>query len=864
MGKITILLVEKNENDVHLFRELVASRPEEYEVVMVVGSRQEAITKLNAHNFDIIFTTLDLPDCKEFEIYESLRNEAELVPIIILDDTENKETAAKALQAGAQDYLTKDQLEISLLLRSIHYSIERMKLRRKVFNSQMLFQNLFEHSNQAIYILYNGKFERINKKFEDIFGYTIEELNDPGFDIDNIIPINTMRQNFDPQIDSNPIFEFNARAKNGEKIACEIYITYMNYKNSVAVQGIIRDITSKKATEKALFESEEKFRRIFENIPIGIYRATPAGNLTFANNTLCQMLGYSLKELQNDGLIEAFFNRKERQRFNEIMSSTGIIYAHEDIWQRKNGTKLYVLESARAVKNEKGVIEYYEGSVQDISDKKRDEHQLNLQNTALRTAANGIVITDKEGIVVWINPSFTRLTGYTEADVFGQKLSLLSSKTQGEDFYRYLWNTISTGHPWRGEIVNKRKNGALYVEEQTITPVLNEESEITHYIAIKQDITERKQTEQALLESEERFRGIYENAVLGIFRMNKSGKFQMANPALIKMLGYNSYRSMVITEDLNPEIEKFNTEKIVSLVENSDSITGVETVLKRKNGDEFFVTINLIVIRDENGKVKYYEGTMDDITKRKAIVSELIKAKETAEKSDKLKSEFLAQMSHEIRTPVNTILNFVSLIKNELPGNDLEEIGRCFDIIGSASARLIRTIDLMLNMSELQAGNYEYSPTKVDLYSCITEQIQKSYQKEAASKNIELNILNEADSTSVFADEYSIMQIFSNLLDNAIKYTPNGEILTRFYQDAQSNLNMEISDTGIGISDDYLPYIFEPFSQEEQGYTRQFEGNGLGLALVKKYCELNHCKIDVKSEKGKGTRFNIRFEEQSS
>jgi len=864
MGKITILLVEKDENDIHLFRELVNSKPEEYEVVMVVRNLEEATQKLNTHNFDIIFTTLDLPGCKNLEPYEKLRAEAELVPIVILDKTENKEIAVKALQAGAQDYLAKDQLEIQLLLRSVNYSIERMKLKRKVFNSQMLFQNLFEHSNQAIYILYNGKFEKINKKFENIFGYTIDELNSSNFEIETIIPIKSMRQNLDLQIDSNPVYEFTAKAKNGEKIDCEIYITYMNYKHSVAVQGIIRDIRLRKATEQALQESEEKFRRIFENIPIGIYKATPEGKLVFANNTFCQMLGYSIEELQNDVFDRLFLNEKSREKFNQILKSTGIIYAHEDIWQRKNKTKIYVLESAKAIKNKNGVIEYYEGSVQDISDRKRNEHQLNLQNTALRTAANGIVITDKNGFVVWINPAFTKLTGYSEADILGQKLNMLNSGEQDESFFRYLWNTISTGHPWRGEIVNKRKSGAAYVEEQTITPVMNEQAEITHYIAIKQDITERKQSEQALLESEERFRGIYENAVLGIFRMNTNGKFQMANPALIKMLGYNSYSSMVVNEDLNPEIEKFNTNQIISLVQNSDEVTGVEAMLKRKNGDEFFVTININTIRDKNGKVKYYEGTADDITKRKAIVNELIKAKEIAEKSDKLKSEFLAQMSHEIRTPINTILNFVSLIKNELPTDNMEEINNCFDIIGSASSRLIRTIDLILNMSELQAGNYEYEPTEVNLYNCVADQIRKNYKKEASIKNIELNIINEAGNTSVFADEYSINQILSNLLDNAIKYTPDGKILTRFYQDEKKHLNMEISDTGIGISSDYLPYIFEPFSQEEQGYTRKFEGNGLGLTLVKKYCELNHCKIEVKSEKGRGTRFNICFKEPAS
>lgn len=860
MGKTNILLVQKDKKSISFFKQLICLKPDNYETVVVVNTVEKAEDKLKTYNFDIIFLALDSSESCGIESYYSIRKLAEFIPVIVLTETEDEKLRKSFLDAGVQDCLTVNQLNLQFLDKVIDYAFDKMKLEKKVYNRQMLFENLFENSNQAIYILYNGKFEKINKKFEDIFGYTIDELNAPDFNIDKIIPIGTMKQNCNSQIDSHPVYEFTARTKEGKQIECDIYITYLNYKESVAVQGIIRDIRSIKATEKALLDSEEKFSRIFENIPIGIYRTTTEGKLVFANNTLCQMLGYSLEELLEDGVPENLFNKENHKEFEQTIKSTGVVYAYEDIWRRKNNTELYVLQSARAIKNSQGEIEYYEGSIQDISDRKRNEYRLNVQNTALKTAANGIVITDINGSVVWINPAFTKLTGYNETDVLGQKLNILNSEMQDNDFYRYLWNTISTGHPWRGEIVNKRKSGSLYTEEQTITPVMDENSEITHYIAIKQDITERKRTEQALLESEERFRSIYENAVLGIFRMNKEGRFQMANPALIKMLGYDSYRAMVISEDLNPEIEKYNARKIIALIEDLDEIYGVETKLKRKSGDEFFATVNLRIVRDENFHIKHYEGIMEDISERKTIENELIKAKDTAEKSDKLKSEFLAQMSHEIRTPVNTILNFVSLIKNELTGSNNKEINRCFEIIGIASSRLIRTIDLMLNMSELQAGNYEYSPTNVNLYKRITEQVNKEYKKEAIAKNIELNILNEAKDTSVFIDEYSIMQIISNILDNAIKYTSEGEILTRFYQDTDRKLNIEISDTGIGISDEYLPYLFEPFTQEEQGYTRHYEGNGLGLALVKKYCELNNLEINVKSKKGEGTRFNICFD----
>lgn len=244
--------------------------------------------------------------------------------------------------------------------------------------------------------------------------------------------------------------------------------------------------------------------------------------------------------------------------------------------------------------------------------------------------------------------------------------------------------------------------------------------------------------------------------------------------------------------------------------------------------------------------------------RNKLVEEELKAAKERAEKSDRLKSEFLAQISHEIRTPINAIFCFTSFIRSELEGKISEDLKDGFDTIENGSKRLIRTIDLILNMSSVQTGNYDLRvvPTELDH---MLKDIIREFTPQARTKNIALHYVNLTDNSYINTDNYTISQVFINLIDNAIKFTRSGEVNVRLSRSVDGSVSVEVRDTGIGISEDYMSRLFMPFSQEEQGYTRRFEGNGLGLALVKKYCEINNAVISVQSKKGEGTLFTVVF-----
>jgi signal transduction histidine kinase len=239
---------------------------------------------------------------------------------------------------------------------------------------------------------------------------------------------------------------------------------------------------------------------------------------------------------------------------------------------------------------------------------------------------------------------------------------------------------------------------------------------------------------------------------------------------------------------------------------------------------------------------------------------ELNTSKDKAEAAVRMKTEFLAQMSHEIRTPINSILSYTQLLKDETFDLVPKELQFSFDMINNGGCRLIRTIDLILNMSELQTGTYEMIIEDCNIVE-ILDQLIGEFKTAAKSKNLDLMLLNRLDENEIIlpADIYTVTQIFANLIDNAIKYTVSGSIEVVAYKTKENRLSIDVQDTGIGISPKFQQTLFEPFTQEEQGYTRKFDGNGLGMALVREYCKLNNAGISVYSKKEEGSTFTVVF-----
>ncbi len=247
------------------------------------------------------------------------------------------------------------------------------------------------------------------------------------------------------------------------------------------------------------------------------------------------------------------------------------------------------------------------------------------------------------------------------------------------------------------------------------------------------------------------------------------------------------------------------------------------------------------------------------VIERKKYEEQLIVERNKAEESSRLKSEFLAQISHEIRTPLNSILSFSSLIKDELKDVISNELAETFDFIERGGVRLTRTIELLLNLSLTKNQQYKIDLIEVDIVKDVLTPIIEGLKPNAIKRELELSLKTPNKSLRLVCDSYSVSQLFMNLIDNAIKYTEKGAVTVKPFLNELGNLQVDVVDSGIGIANEYIPKMFEAFSQEEQGYTRSYEGLGLGLSLVKNYADLNHAELKVKSKKNVGTTFSVIF-----
>ncbi|HVO75056.1 MAG TPA: PAS domain S-box protein [Ignavibacteriaceae bacterium] len=373
------------------------------------------------------------------------------------------------------------------------------------------------------------------------------------------------------------------------------------------------------------------------------------------------------------------------------------------------------------------------------------------------------------------------------------------------------------------------------------------------------EINQRKMAEFSMRQSEEHFRLLFELAPIGMVINSPEGKILKVNKAFCETVGYSETEligkdteSLIYPDDILV-LEKLHKDLIDEIHPN----IYIEKRFLRKDGDIIYAIAKSVLVRDDEGEPLHFIDQIIDISQRKKVEKELLVAKEKAEESDRLKTAFLAQMSHEIRTPLNIILNATPLLADEAACLNKEK-ELLLEAVNSSGKRLLRTIDLILNMSSVQAGNYKPNFEVIQLDKILCELV-RDFQSLSVEKNISISFLNESKNSDIKADKYTLIQIFQNLIGNAVKYTKRGSVAVKVYENKGDKICVDVKDTGIGMSKEYQANLFSPFSQENVGYKREFEGNGLGLALVKKYVDINNSEIKVSSEKDKGSVFTVIF-----
>ena len=376
---------------------------------------------------------------------------------------------------------------------------------------------------------------------------------------------------------------------------------------------------------------------------------------------------------------------------------------------------------------------------------------------------------------------------------------------------------------------------------------------------LEYEMNQKKQAQASLQTSEEQFRLLFENAPIGMVIVSPDMKIKSVNKSFCTTLGYGTN-----------ELPGLRIEHLFIIDESGDSFWGdpeqleeklqnfsSKQVMVRKDNIKIQAIVKSDVIYDHKNQPKHYIMQVLDITEILRVQKELEIALEKAKESSKLKDAFLAQMSHEIRTPLNVILTSVPILADEI-GDKEDEIYTIINSVGSAGRRLQRTIDMILNMSAVQSGNYKVDFEDVNLVEEL-KSLASEFKSLGDEKGLELEFRSLTENPVIQLDRYTVNQIFQNLIGNAVKYTKKGFVRIVIEDAPQDQLMVLVEDSGIGMNKEFMQNIFTPFSQEDSGQRREYEGNGLGLALVKKYSEINGATVKVQSRKNVGSVFAVSF-----
>ncbi len=368
---------------------------------------------------------------------------------------------------------------------------------------------------------------------------------------------------------------------------------------------------------------------------------------------------------------------------------------------------------------------------------------------------------------------------------------------------------------------------------------------------------QHKIASEALVQSEEKYRLLVENAPVGVSISTLDGKFQNVNKVYCNIIGYSKNELLNMSfMDLEVNSFKEKTVKIVDeILDGKIEKTRIEKQYIRKDGEIIDVVIHATVKRDEKGNAEYLIGILEDVTEQKKNEKDLIIAKEKAEESDRLKSAFLSTISHELRTPLNAILGFSELIDENLPKDEIVDFVK---LINKSGYILFEIIEDILDVTDIESGKSRVTKEEFNIDSVLQELYPEieSIQEKEKKQHLEIKYHSPADSDEItfFTNKSKFNKILILLLKNAIKFTHEGYIEYGFKPE-QDEIVFYVKDTGIGISEDERDIVFEKFRQIDDSHTRKYGGVGLGLTLVKKLIELLDGRIWFDSELGKGSVF---------
>ncbi|UGV39871.1 PAS domain S-box protein [Methanococcoides orientis] len=478
-----------------------------------------------------------------------------------------------------------------------------------------------------------------------------------------------------------------------------------------------------------------------------------------------------------------------------------------------------------------------------------------LYRSIFEAAANLITSVDGNGIIVDCNNQITTVLGYEKEEILGHSIAKIIHPDYLDKALASLQEMLETGFSYGKEYKMVRKDGNLIdvVINSSGINKLNGKYERT--ICLINDVTERKKADIKLYESEKKYSSLVENSNDGIIIL-QGDKIRYANKTMQEMSGY-SYEEIVdksFIEFVSPEYIDLIMEKYKRRLNGERISNHYDVDIISKNRTAIPVNVSASIIQYQG-----FPATMAilrDVTIWMEAKEALINAKIAAEDANKAKSEFIANISHELRTPLNPIIGFSDILANEMAGELNENQKRYASNIKRNGVQLLEFINHILDVCKIESGNVGLARDVFDLQNAIAE-VKDSKDGMASRGGILLEAHVDPEIAEVVADAFKVKEILSAIVDNAIKFTPTGGMVTINAVRKTDHVQISITDTGIGISKGDWETIFKPFVQLDGSTTRKYGGAGIGLMLVKEYVKMHSGDVWVESEPGKGSRFTF-------
>ena len=626
--------------------------------------------------------------------------------------------------------------------------------------------------------------------------------------------------------------------------------------------AIKQDISQRKRAEEALRQSEEQLRAMFDLASVGIAQADPrTGQWLRVNKKMCEITGYSSGELlalHVKDITHPEDRQTDWEAFERVVRGEASSYRLEKRYIRKDGSLAWVNVNMTIIRDRAGQPTRTVAALEDITERRRAEEALRLQSAALEAAANAIVITDQLGKVLQVNAAFTVLTGYTAQEVLGENLRLLKSGHHVEAFYRNLWQKISSGRVWSGELTNRRKDGSLYAEEMTITPLRDADGASTHYIAFKQDISERKRAEDELRWKTAFLEALVNSSLDGILVVDQERKTSLQNQRFTDLFKMPQHMADEASDenrlrwvtDMVKNPEPF-VQKVLHLYAHPNETSHDEIELK----DGTTMDRYSFPAIGQDGKYYGRIWTFRDITERKRLEARLFQ-------SQKMETvgKLAGGVAHEFNSILTAIIGQSELLLGDLPaGSPLAKNAIEISQAAGRAATLTRQLLAYGRKQILQ-------PETLDLNRVIAG--MEGMFRHLMGGDVDTQVVPAPGLQAVKADAGQIEQVIMNMAINARDAMPNGGKLTletanvSFDQESVGRypelkpgdyVMLAITDTGAGMSEEVKARVFEPF------FTTKGVGQGTGLGLSTCYGIIKQSggHISVYSEPGRGATFKI-------